>query len=145
MDMNTKPRSDTTSRHVRLAALPSAVPWARRILRHTLREWQLESMCDPALLLVSELVTNAIQASQTVACLDPLSHPMVSLTAEFRDCRLVIKVWDGCPGLPVVQEADLTEDRGRGLLLVDVLADAWGHHNVDQGKVVWCEIAASPG
>jgi anti-sigma regulatory factor (Ser/Thr protein kinase) len=132
--------SESTSRHVRLAALPSAVPWARRVLRHMLREWQLETVSDPALLLVSELVTNAVQAAEKVAVLDPASQPMVSLTVELSDTSLLIKVWDGSPGLPILREADVTGDRGRGLLLVDFLADAWGHHDADQGKVVWCEV-----
>jgi len=139
-DMNQTLRSDTRSRSVRLAALPSAVPWARRVLRHTLREWRIESLADPALLLASELVTNAVQASRTAACLDQDGHPMISLTVELGDAGLLLRVWDADPGLPVLQEADLTGDRGRGLLLVDFLADAWGHHEHDHGKVVWCEI-----
>ena len=109
-----------------------------------LREWQLESMSDPALLLVSELVTNAVQASETQACLDQPNYQMVSLTLEISDTSLLIKVWDANPGLPVLQEEDVTGDRGRGLLLVDYLADAWGHDDADQGKVVWCEVGIQP-
>jgi len=139
-EMNSTLSSGPTSRHVRLAALPSAVPWARRVLRHMLREWQLESMSDAALLLVSELVTNAVQASQASACLDHPTHQMVSLTLELSDTSLLMKVWDANPGLPVLCETDVTGERGRGLLLVDFLADAWGHHDVGQGKVVWCEV-----
>jgi anti-sigma regulatory factor (Ser/Thr protein kinase) len=142
-DMDPALRAGPTSRDVRLAALPSAVPWARRVLRHILREWQLESMSDPALLLVSELVTNAVAASQRCAGLDgphDPSHQMVSLTMELSEASLLIKVWDANPGLPVLREADVTGDRGRGLLLVDFLADAWGHHDADRGKVVWCEL-----
>src|SRR5579872_5891786 len=146
-DMDPALQSGLTSRHVRLAALPSAVPWARRVLRHMLGEWQLERMSDPALLLVSELVTNAVQASQRSACLDDSSHHMVSLTLELSDTSLLMKVWDANPGLPVLREGDVTGDRGRGLLLVDFLADAWGHHDADHGKVVWCglRIRAAPG
>jgi anti-sigma regulatory factor (Ser/Thr protein kinase) len=105
-----------------------------------LREWQLESMSDPALLLVSELVTNAVQASGRCVGPDPVSHQIVSLTLELSGTSLLIKVWDGHPGLPVLREADVTGDRGRGLLLVDFLADAWGHQDAGHGKVVWCEL-----
>jgi hypothetical protein len=42
---------------------------------------------------------------------------------------------------PALREADLTTDDGRGLVLVDCLADAWGHRPTDHGKVVWCTIA----
>ena len=139
-DVNPALRSGPAAREVRLAALPSAVPWARRVLRHMLLEWQLERMSDPALLLVSELVTNAVQASETVARLDHAAQPMVSLTLELSDTSLLITVWDANPGLPVLREADVTGERGRGLLLVDFLADAWGHHDAGQGKAVWCEI-----
>jgi anti-sigma regulatory factor (Ser/Thr protein kinase) len=127
-------------RHVRLAALPSAVPWARRILGHMLREWQLESMSDPALLLVSELVTNAVKASASQPGKNE-SLPMIGLTLQYTDAGLLAEVWDASPALPELQEADLTGQRGRGLVLVDFLADSWGHRAADGGKVVWFTVA----
>jgi anti-sigma regulatory factor (Ser/Thr protein kinase) len=127
-------------RHVRLAALPSAVPWARRILRHMLREWQLESMSDPALLLVSELVTNAVKASASQLGKNQ-SLPMIGLTLQLTEAGFLAEVWDASPALPVLQESDLTGERGHGLVLVDFLADSWGHHAADGGKVVWFTVA----
>ncbi|MGH3300999.1 MAG: ATP-binding protein [Streptosporangiaceae bacterium] len=140
-DVIAAPSRGVTSRHVRLAALPSAVPWARRVLAHMLREWQLEHLSDPALLLVSELVTNAVQASARRAWRDPGRLQMIALSLEITDTELVTEVWDASPAGPALREADLTGDRGRGLLLVDYLADAWGHRPADGGKVVWCEVA----
>jgi anti-sigma regulatory factor (Ser/Thr protein kinase) len=134
-------RSHGTSRHVRLAALPSAVPWARRILRHVLREWHLEGLSDSALLLVSELVTNAVEASASEVGHDQDGWPMVGLTLEPTDSGLLAEVWDASSALPALQEADLTGDRGRGLVLVDFLADSWGHRAAGDGKVVWCTVA----
>jgi anti-sigma regulatory factor (Ser/Thr protein kinase) len=134
-----------SSRHVRLVALPSAVPWARRILRHMLREWQLEEMSDPAQLLVSELVTNAVQASARQHGHDQDSLPMIGLTLQLTDTALTAEVWDTSPALPVLQEADLTGERGRGLMLVDFLADSWGHRVAGGGKVVWCTVAIPAG
>ncbi len=134
-------RSHGSSRRVRLAALPSAVPWARRILRHMLREWQLEGMSDPVLLLVSELVTNAVQASVSQAGRDEDSWPMIGLTLQLTDTVLQLEVWDTSSALPALQEADLTGERGRGLVLVDFLADSWGHRTAGGGKVVWCTVA----
>lgn len=128
------------SRLLRLAALPSSVSWARRILRHMLRQWQLDAVADPALLLLSELVTNAVQAASHGAGQHP-SQPMICLTVQLTSGRLVIRVWDANPALPVLQEADVTGDHGRGLLLVDFLADSWGHYASGGGKVVWCEVA----
>lgn len=133
--------SRATSRHVRLTALPSAVPWARRVLGQTLREWQLHDLSDTALLLVSELVTNAVQASVPIANCDPDRLPMIALSVHITGTRLVMEVWDASPSLPALREADLTGDRGRGLLLVDFLADEWGHYPADGGKVVWCALA----
>lgn len=135
------PARSVRCRKVRLAALPSAVPWARLILRHMLREWQLEWLSDPALLLTSELVTNAVQASARRPWHDPGTLPVIALSLRVTDTSLLTEVWDASPGLPVLRAADLTGERGRGLLLVDFLADAWGHHTADDGKVVWCEVA----
>lgn len=139
--------SPRSSRHVRLAALPSAAPWARRVVRHMLREWQLEDLSDPTQLLVSELVTNAVQASAAQADHDQDSVPMIGLTLELTDSGLMAEVWDPSPALPVLQEADLAGERGRGLVLVDFLADSWGHRVVGGGKVVWCTVAepSAPG
>lgn len=140
-DVSPTPSRGTSSRQVRLAALPSAVPWARRILRHVLRERQLERMSDPALLLVSELVTNAVQASGNVGCPDHRDVPMIAVALELTDTSLLIKVWDASSALPVLREADVDGDCGRGLLLVDFLADGWGHRAAGEGKVIWCEVA----
>jgi anti-sigma regulatory factor (Ser/Thr protein kinase) len=130
-----------TTHHVRLAALPSAVPWARRVVRHALREQQLEKLSDTALLLVSELVTNAVQASACPGRLDRGRLQMITLSLLITDTSLVTEVRDASRGVPAVHEVDPTGDDGRGLLLVDVLADAWGHRPTDDGKVVWCTIS----
>jgi len=112
------------------------------VLTHVLREWKLESLGDPALLLVSELVTNAVQAAESRACRDHPDRHSITLTVQLNDDRLVMRIWDANPTLPVLRESDVTGSRGRGLLLVDLLADAWGHHAVNGGKVVWCAVAA---
>jgi anti-sigma regulatory factor (Ser/Thr protein kinase) len=140
-DVLAPPSPELTCRQVRLAALPSAVPWARRVLRHMLREWQLPELADPAVLLVSELATNAVQASARTARRVPDQLPMISLTVRITDASVVTEVWDASPDVPALCEADLTGERGRGLLLVDFLADDWGHRPADGGKVVWCTVA----
>jgi anti-sigma regulatory factor (Ser/Thr protein kinase) len=138
------PASGRQTRCVRLAALPSAVPWARRVLRHMLREWQVEAMADPAALLVSELVTNAVEASAGKAGRDHGQLPMIGLVIRLTGASLVLEVWDDSPLQPVPQKADTGADHGRGLLLIDALADSWGHRAADGGKVVWCELATPP-
>jgi anti-sigma regulatory factor (Ser/Thr protein kinase) len=103
-----------------------------------LREWQLEKMADSALLVLSELVTNAVQASGKGTGRD---RPIITLTLQLTDTILRMEVWDANPALPTPQKADLLSDHGRGLLLVDALGDAWGHRAADGGKMVWCEVA----
>jgi len=133
--------SGRETRYVRLAALPSAVPWARRVLRHMLHEWQVESMADPAALLVSELVTNAVKASARQAGRDRGQLPMIGLTIRLTAASLVLEVWDASPLRPVRQKTDTASDRGRGLLLIDALANSWGDRAADGGKIVWCDLA----
>ena len=133
------------SRQLKLAAQPSAAQWARRVLRQTLRERQLDKISETALLLVSELVTNAVKASGNGACRNHPNQPVIALTLRLTDTSLLIEVWDADPGSPVLQEADLTAECGRGLFLVDILGDGWGHRAADGGKVVWCKLAFPAG
>ncbi len=135
------PATCCQNRYVRLAALPSAVPWARRILRLMLAEWQLPSIADSAALLVSELVTNAIQASAGRTGRDHGKLPMIGLAIRLTAASLVLEVWDTSPLKPVHQQTDIAADHGRGLVLVDALADSWGDRAAYGGKVVWCELS----
>ena len=135
------PTSGRHTRYVRLAALPSAVPWARRVLRHMLREWQLECMADPTALLVSELVTNAVEATADCSGPDHGKLPMIGLSIRLTSDSILLEVWDGSPHRPALQQAGIACNHGRGLLLVEAMADSWGHRAADGGKVVWCEMA----
>jgi anti-sigma regulatory factor (Ser/Thr protein kinase) len=131
------------SRQLKLAALPSAAPWARRMTRQLLEEWQLETLSDTALLVVSELVTNAVKASGNLDCpgLRPLSWQMLALTVQHTGAGVRLEVWDPNPVRPALQQPDPSSEGGRGLLIVECLADQWGHYTADGGKVVWCELA----
>jgi hypothetical protein len=126
------------------AARP-AVPWARRVLRHALRDWQVQSVADPAALLVSELVTNAVEASAGRTGRDHGKLPMIGLAIRLTAASLVLEVWDASHLRPVPKEADTAADHGRGLVLVDALAGSWGHRAAHGGKVVWCELGLDYG
>ena len=65
---------------------------------------------------------------------------MIVLTVKLTDASLLLEVWDANPVMPVLREADVCGDRGRGMLRVDFLSDRWGHRRADGGKVVWCEV-----
>jgi hypothetical protein len=100
-----------------------------------------EDTCDTAVLVISELVTNAIvhTASSVVVC-----------ELHDRDDRVRIAVRDeGCaPGEPCAQRQRPEEEHGRGLLLVDALCPAWGAQEHGPGLLVWAELprqADTPG
>jgi len=91
---------------------------------------------DTALLVVSELVTNAVVNARS----------QVTLRLRLRRDRLLVEVEDEDSRLPVLQEHDRDALGGRGLLLVDALSVRWGSRPRPTGKVVWAELplAADP-
>ena len=125
-----------------LAALPTAPGVARGHVRVIAREWGLTDLADTAELLVSELVTNAVQASAKLRTVGP---PVIHLWVTSDRASVVIHVWDASGDMPVRRATDeLDEDGGRGLLLVETLSKDWGAYTKAEGKVVWCLIAAEP-
>jgi anti-sigma regulatory factor (Ser/Thr protein kinase) len=125
-----------------LGALPSAVPCARLHARQVLWEWGFSKVAETAELLLSELVTNAVQAARATVSDLPVN---VRLSAS-RD-RLLIEVWDSNvqPPLPRVLEYGFPEvdaESGRGLFLVETLSERWGWYPTRNpgGKVTWCEL-----
>ncbi|MFE8950553.1 ATP-binding protein [Streptomyces sp. NPDC007856] len=110
------------------------VQMARRVTAARLRYCGLPDLVDDATLIVSELVTNAVVHS---------SGSQVTLTLAVRDGFLHIAVHDERPGDFTVHNADSDAERGRGLFLVDHLADAhggtWG--TSDEGATTWCRLA----
>ena len=127
---------------IELGALPSAVPCARQRTRQVLWEWGLEAS-DQVELIVTELMTNAVKASESVQSLAPVRLWLLSDKQ-----RVTILVWDNNPRLPVRVDAGLDAESGRGLLLVEALSTQWGSypHPDWGGKVVWCEVSLeSPG
>ncbi|MCX4524170.1 MULTISPECIES: SpoIIE family protein phosphatase [unclassified Streptomyces] len=115
--------------------LPNAVLHARRFTARTLRSWGVEEELDAALLVVSELVTNAIAHTQGEVGMD------LTLSAD----RLRIAVNDASPRSPVKPVWVSWESTGgRGLLIVDATTTAWGSVPLSGGKQVWAEIPLAP-
>lgn len=93
---------------------------------------------DAVVLAVSELVANAVLHADA-------KPGDIELRLEARGASLHVEVEDGDPRPPVIGSAVTEKDRGRGLLIVDRLAVRWGWTPVpDNGKAVWCELAAFP-
>jgi anti-sigma regulatory factor (Ser/Thr protein kinase) len=117
-----------------LGALPGAVPCARLHARNVLAEWGLAVFSESTGLLVSELVTNAIQISRLAEQDAPVRLWLVSDRAQ-----VVIFVWDTCPLPPLPGHVGEDAESGRGLLIVQAVSARWGWDFPPGmgGKVVW--------
>ncbi|MBT2448328.1 serine/threonine-protein phosphatase [Streptomyces sp. ISL-43] len=114
---------------------PDAPAMARHLIRAAVAAWGARDQCDGIELAADELMTNALVHT------DGVGHISMRLTAEG---RIRIEVEDTSSALPQRREADDWAVSGRGLMLVDRLADAWGVEPRGGGKCVWCEFAV-PG
>jgi anti-sigma regulatory factor (Ser/Thr protein kinase) len=127
-----------------LAALSTAVGSARGHVGHVLREWDLGVLREVAELVTSELLANALRATWAVDWPVVSPHtPSVRLWLRADDQRLVIFVWDACPGLPARRAAGPDAESGRGLAIVDALCADWNACHPPGpggGKVVWALI-----
>ena len=117
-----------------LGALPGAVPCARLHAHNVLAEWRLTAFSESTGLLVSELVTNAIQISRLADPDAPVRLWLVSDRAQ-----VVIFVWDASPLPPLPGEVGENAESGRGLLIVQAVSARWGWDFPPGigGKVVW--------
>jgi anti-sigma regulatory factor (Ser/Thr protein kinase) len=126
--------------HMELDALPGAVPDARHHTRRVLAGWDLGALAEPAELVVSELVTNAVQACQAAGADRP-----VQLRLAFDRVRVLIEVQDCSPQPPVPAGAADDDESRRGLCLVEAVSDAWDWYPdpASGGKVVWALLPAA--
>jgi anti-sigma regulatory factor (Ser/Thr protein kinase) len=128
-----------------LAALPSAVRLARALVVTTLNKWDLADIASDAELVASELATNAVKATGIVdASLPASAHAhlaMIRVGVVHRHTHVTVEVWDSDPKPPVLVEAGIEDEGGRGLMAVDNLCTRWDHYPLDGGKVVWAELS----
>jgi anti-sigma regulatory factor (Ser/Thr protein kinase) len=118
-----------------LAPAGSAPSEARRFVAGRLRQWQLAACEDVALLLVSELVTNALLHART--------DIVVALSRV--NGSVVVEVTDGSTAAPARRQFSVHAGTGRGLNLVAALSTDWGVRRVAGGKTVWASVATEPG
>lgn len=110
----------------------TSVAAARRFVEEHVAEWHVEPLRDDALLIASELATNAITHARSACQL------RLSLTSS----ALRIDVSDSGAGTPEPQRVSQTREHGRGLHLVAALTTAWGlEAGPGGGKRVWAELA----
>ncbi len=119
-----------------LRAVPAAVPQARHHTREALRAWGLAPIALDAELLISELVTNAVEATAKLQAPSP-----IELAIDEYPGQLVLQVCDASPDLPVERVQSDSAVSGRGLHIVRSLSSAWGFAREPDGKSVWAALA----
>jgi anti-sigma regulatory factor (Ser/Thr protein kinase) len=138
---------------LQLAARPEAVSAARRFTVATLQAWDIDrEVIDVAALLVSELVTNAVDHTRhhgpwTPGETEPTPATIPAVVwVRVRDngASLIIEVWDNNLTPPTPQPQSLDTEHGRGLFLIDVLSQQWGYYWPKAGgKIVWASVRHS--
>jgi anti-sigma regulatory factor (Ser/Thr protein kinase) len=139
-------------RAVRLASRLSAVAAARAEVEAAICAWCVPVDPDVAILLTSELVTNAVTHATANAnrngraAVRGSAAEAVLLVIAADDAGLRVDVHDGSVDLPVLAgcPADADTETGRGLLLVTSLSAEWGFHRTPEGKVVYFTLQARP-
>jgi len=117
---------------VSLPAEPASAAVARRFVRELLDAWGAGEFEDAAVLLTSELVTNALLHARSAT----------ELNVRLADGRLRVGVADRTPVAPVRKRYGKEAATGRGLLLIEAMANSWGTEQREQGKVVWFELSS---
>jgi anti-anti-sigma factor len=123
-------------RHVLRGLLPQpgTLREARQAVGAACGSWGVSGVSLEAELVAGELVTNAIEHARTV----------FDVTIAYRVPYIHLAIRDGCPRPPRQTGPDTSVSaRGRGLLVVDNIAAAWGSVPSGSGKVVWATIRAT--
>ncbi|MEV8634127.1 ATP-binding protein [Streptosporangium sp. NPDC051023] len=132
--------------HAEFPGTPASVPTARRWARDLLSGRLSDTTLDDALLLLSEVVTNAVVHSDSGR--EPYGSVTVcvALSNDHGDSTVHVEVIDdGSDGsLPFVRAATTDSDGGRGLLMVELLSARWGVHHDETGNAVWFHLPDRP-
>ncbi len=114
---------------------PHGPSQARAAVSACVQELGLQDVCDDVVLLVSELVTNAIR----------YAAPPVRLEIQAGDEDVIVAVCDGSPEPPAPRPAGDDAEGGRGMLLVDLLTADHGVRTGPPGKAVWARLRKCSG
>ncbi len=112
---------------------PESIGQVRQFVQDCCSAWGLEVATETAVLLASELATNAVRYART---------PVIVWLGHRSD-RIVLSVEDASHERATARDPNPLDEGGRGLLLVDALAERWGERDVPTGKLVWAEISTT--
>ena len=115
---------------VTLGATLRSAGVARRFVAETLERWQCGDVLDTVMLLVSELVTNAVIHAGSD----------VDLSVRLLPDVVRVEVIDTSDVMPAPRDAADHETSGRGLAILDAMSSAWGVDPLPGGKRVWFEV-----
>jgi len=135
MTATTAVARDAVPRHFEVDFAPAEerVQQMRRITTARLRHWGLGMLVDSATLIVSELVTNAIQHG----------HGEVLLKVAYDAHALRIEVTDSNPAPALMRTTGEADEHGRGLRLVAMVSEGWGVSR--DGKTTWAILTVPAG
>ncbi|WUH88991.1 SpoIIE family protein phosphatase [Streptomyces sp. NBC_00433] len=108
---------------------PEAVSRARGLVSRQLAEWGIEELADSTVLVVSELVTNAVRYAT-----GPIDLRLL------RAAVLTCEVTDNSSTAPQLRRAVDTDENGRGLFITAQLTQRWGVRRAGRGKTIWAEL-----
>ncbi len=120
---------DATGRFKRDSETPAE---ARALVRQALAAWDCDDLDDVASLLTSEVVANAVR----------YAADQIALRVSLADEVVRVEVHDSNPVLPQGRRVDPGATSGRGLLVLEALAEQWGAEPDRTGKTVWFELSA---
>jgi anti-sigma regulatory factor (Ser/Thr protein kinase) len=127
--------AEINGRRVRLTTGPAAAAEARSHVRAAIITWDVPVDADVAVLLTSELVTNAITHEPS---------PTVTLGISCSWGQLRVEVHASSRLMPVLVDAPADAETGRGLMLVGSLSAGWGSYPTPAGKAVYFTLAFQP-
>ncbi|WP_409234952.1 SpoIIE family protein phosphatase [Streptomyces sp. PA5.6] len=120
-------------------AEPERIAGARSHLRDLLHDWADDDQVDSAVLMVSEMLTNVLVHTDGDALM------VAEVTGEPGARRLRAEVADGSDDLPHKRHPGELASSGRGLVLMELLAGAWGVDPRGDGKSIWFELYEDAG
>ncbi|NIY65631.1 ATP-binding protein [Streptomyces malaysiensis] len=114
---------------------------ARRFTRFTLGSWGLEPLIDTVVVIVSELLANALRHGRLRTCGSHGSPRPLWVGLLRGETTVLCTVADQSPDIPVLRRAGSFAQTGRGLQIIESLSAAWGwtDPNAD-GKAVWAAV-----